>query len=82
MRTLPMVCVAWQDSCAEANWLSDADATMHVAEIHSVGWLLEDTDDQVTLAQSIDWEGKTGERLTMPKCVVTSITVLRDVQNP
>ena len=82
MRSLPMVCVAWQDSCSEAEWLHDAEATMHVAEIHSVGWLLEDTDDQVTLAQSVDWEGKTGERLTMPKSVVTNITVLREVHFP
>ena len=82
MRTLPMVCITWQDSCTESDWLSDADAAMRVAEIHSVGWLLEDTADQVTLAQSIDFEGKTSERLTMPKSVVGKITVLRDGRFP
>jgi len=77
-----MVCVVWLDSCTEAGWMHDAEATMRVAEIKSVGWLLEDTETQVTLAQSVDWEGKTSERLTMPKSVVVSITVLRDARFP
>jgi hypothetical protein len=77
-----MVRVAWLDSCAEADWLHDGDASLHVAEIESVGWLIEDTATQITIAQSLDWEGKTGERLTVPKGVVTKITRLHDVRFP
>ena len=69
-----MVCVEWVDSCAESAWLHDADASLHVARIRSVGWLLENTRTQVSIAQSVDWEGKTGERLTVPKQVVTKLT--------
>ena len=74
MRTLPMVCITWHDSCTEADWLHDADASMGVVEIRSVGWLLKKTRTSVTIAQSIDWEGKTGERLTVPKRVITKLT--------
>ena len=74
MRTLPMVCITWQDSCIESDWLHDADAAMCVAEIRSVGWLLKKTRTTITIAQSIDWEGKTGDRLTVPIRVITKVT--------
>ena len=73
MRTLPLVQITWLDSCAQADWLHAAEADMPVAEITSVGWLLQDTPQQITIAQSVDWEGKTGERLTVPRGVVTRV---------
>lgn len=66
--------LTWIDSCAQSEW-SD-DPSFKVAEVCSVGFLLDDNDKHITIAQSRDQEGKSAERLTVPKvCVVRRVTL-------
>lgn len=47
----PMVYIEWIDSCGTYGWTGDlADASM----CYTVGWLIEETDEQIKVVQSID----------------------------
>jgi hypothetical protein len=69
------VLLTWRDSCTDGHW--DHDPTHALAEIRSVGWLLHHTDELITIAQSLDGDENTAERLTVPVVTVTDITYLQ-----
>jgi len=69
------VLITWRDSCTEGHWAHDAQPGL--AEIRSVGWLLHQTDELITIAQSLDADENTAERLTVPVVTVTDITFLQ-----
>jgi len=54
MRKLPMVMVEWEDTCSSGNWSSDEEAHIRTLVIKSVGFLLKDTEDLVSICQSQD----------------------------
>ena len=74
MRTPPMVLLIWMDACADSGeWVSPKDIEQGWVPIHSVGYLVKQTETSVTIAQSIDHEGKSGERLTVPSDCIQDI---------
>ena len=74
MRRPPMVLLIWMDACADSgDWLYPTDIEHELVPIHSVGYLVKQTDTSVTIAQSIDHEGKSGERLTVPSDCIQDV---------
>jgi hypothetical protein len=69
------VVVTWIDSCVDSDWSNTTDFT--AATVQSVGWLLGQTDTLITIAQSLDGDGNSGERLTVPVVSVTDVTFLQ-----
>ena len=69
------VLITWRDSCTEGHWAHDAQPGL--AEIRSVGWLLHQTDELITIAQSLDGDENTAERLTVASCNITDLTFLQ-----
>jgi len=67
--------LTWLDSCTESHWAQDAQPGL--AEIRSLGWLIQQTDELITIAQSLDSDGNSAERLTVPVVTVTDITYLQ-----
>ena len=73
----PLVEIEWIDSCAEGSWATKEEAALSVAHVRSVGFLVEKTAKSLTLAQSIDTEGNTAERLTVPRVTIVKETLLQ-----
>lgn len=72
-----MIQLVWMDACADSgDWLAIEDVTLELMPIHSIGYLVKQTDTSVTIAQSIDHEGKSGERLTVPSECIQDIHYL------
>ena len=77
MTTQPMIHIVWMDACADSgDWLAAHDIELGLVPIHSIGYLIKQTDTSVTIAQSIDHEGKSGERLTVPSECIQDIHYL------
>jgi len=78
-RKLPIITIEWEDICSSSGWCEDKHAGMGTISIISTGFLLRESEDSITIAQSLDGnkESKTNERLTVMKSVVTKITHLR-----
>ena len=72
---MTVVQITWLDSCVEAHW--EPDARPGLAEIHSIGWLIQRTDTLITIAQSLDTDGNSAERLTVPSCNITELRFLQ-----
>jgi hypothetical protein len=50
----PLVHVEWKDHCMLGNWADDVDAFHSPARVHTVGWILKEDDEGLTIAQSIN----------------------------
>ena len=72
----PLVEIEWIDSCAEGSWATKEEAALSVAHVRSVGFLVEKTADTLTVAQSIDGDGNTAERLTVPRVTIVKESLL------
>ncbi len=71
------VCVEWVDSSVVQGWELQECAERDVAHCSSVGWLLEKTQERVTIAQSQSTTGSIMNTLTIPRGAVTAIITLR-----
>lgn len=73
---MELVIVGWVDSRTRGGWLSREEyleLSGKPAECVSVGWLLEDTDDHLTLLQSAS-ELWVSDSMTIPRGCVVYIT--------
>lgn len=64
--TPPIIRITWLDACADSDWLAPDAIRLGLVPIQSVGFLVKHTPTALTIAQSLDFEGKSGERLTVP----------------
>ena len=72
-----MIYIIWMDACADSgDWLATKDIELGLVPIHSIGYLVKQTDTSITIAQSIAHEGKSGERLPVPSECVQDIRYL------
>lgn len=80
-RKLPTEIVEWKDATGCSGWASDGDGEPvgMLMTIRSVGYLLKETKDTLTLCQSIDDsnEEQTDNRLSIPKSIITKRWVIR-----
>jgi len=73
----PLISVVWEDSFGVTNsWehIEDLDP-LPQATCYSVGYLMEETDDYITIVQSVSKEQILG-RLTIPQGAITSSVVV------
>ena len=66
-----MVVVKWTDSTASAQWLDD-DECHELAELTSVGWLVGEKEDSLSISTTSYDEGWLGA-VTIPKVAITSV---------
>ena len=81
MRKRRFVLVLWDDSCAANGWTHNGDALPTC--VKSIGWVLSDYPDSITICSHIADEGTDNEHyhspMTIPKLVVKEI---KDVRIP
>lgn len=68
----PAVLLTWRDSCSERGWnrMTDPESKT-VSIITSVGWIVDETDGEITITTSITDHGSAMDPLTIPKeCIV------------
>jgi hypothetical protein len=74
----PLVLIEWSDSYGYGGeWQAIKRAKVDRASIHSVGWVLDDTDEGILLVQSVDEEGAYLNSLVIPRGTITRRTELR-----
>lgn len=74
-----MVMVKWMDSGGNSRWIDLAQAEKDkVCEIETIGYLIVDNNEQITVGQSWDEGNKcVNAIITIPKFAVKSIESLR-----
>lgn len=81
---MKLVLVHWLDTCAAHGWEDREDRLRDYAPSAnvSVGFLIRDTKEHITLAGDISGTGQVGCTTCIPRAVVTKIEHLRDVKEP
>lgn len=85
MTRWPLVRVTWVDSHGPHGWtyLKDAVAP-HDLTCESVGWLIDDGEDRITIASSVSAPAADNPAcdgiLTIPKCAITACVTLVEAQ--
>ena len=65
--------VEWLDSKGRGGWCSVESAPCDDLRCKSVGWLVEDTEDSVTIAPSLASTGSVFAPITIPRCAITRL---------
>ena len=76
---MKLVLVEWIDSNSANGWHQRDDMLATIQgdlTCRSVGWVLLDADDRLTLVPNIAATGSVGDAMTIPKLAVVSITEL------
>ena len=68
--------VRWRDSATSRGWQSITN-DQRAATIHSVGWMVKHTKDEVTLTTGISEEGHVVDPITIPRSCIDKITRLK-----
>ena len=83
-RKLPVALVEWRDSTGDSGWAADdeGDPVGVLIIIRSIGYVLLETEETITLCQSIDnaEDDKTDNRLSIQKALVTKRCQLAPVE--
>lgn len=80
MKELKVVSVAWVDSASHPFW-NDKDTDYDVLHCHSVGFLIQETDDMIAIAQSAaldDGAKPWADVIVIPTVAITNIIVLKE----
>ena len=79
LTTFPLVYVEWEDSVHDGHWSDIADEESHEATIvASVGWLVTDLPTHMTVAASVNPEGRQiGNKQYIPKKLIHKVKYLR-----
>ena len=73
----PIVVVHWEDITYTPAW-EDSEEEYGTTELYTVGWLIEDTEDEITIAGTWDeTNGVFAEFNTFPKAPIHSVTVVQ-----
>lgn len=74
------VWVRWRDSASRDGWTSLSGYEDDVIEIDTVGFVLEDNEDRLTVGQSMDinnGDGKAAGIMIIPRECITDIWVVK-----
>ncbi len=73
----PLVEIIWLDAKTEHGWEPDADVELDINAVTTIGFLLQDNENIVVIASSIDRETATNNgRMYIPKGMVVSMNEL------
>ncbi len=73
MRRFPVVWVEWVDSVAASGWVADQYAVSHNLACISVGFLVAESEEAITVAASISSAGQIDCPITIPRCAITGL---------
>ncbi len=75
-----LVYLEWKDHSMHGNWADDVGGFHHPIHVKSVGWIMKEDDEGVTLAQSVgvkDEEDEPGNLIYLLKsCVLRRIKLV------
>lgn len=74
--------ITWRDAGGEtAGWMASEDIDDINPIIRSVGWVVKETDANITLAMDLADDGDTNQRGRIPKGMVVSRVVLKETES-
>jgi hypothetical protein len=86
MIPFPLVLVEWKDHCSETTWVSPKDLTNQPELCLTVGWLVKEDDDGMTIVSCVDAKdpatGTMGSTQYIVKSCITGYKVLRKARLP
>ena len=62
--TCPLQYIQWVDAVADVEWQEDVKAEVHVC--HSIGWVIDETDDALCIANTVSMDNSNA-RMHLPK---------------
>jgi hypothetical protein len=72
----PLVYIVWNDAVSSDAWMP-ADEEHKLAVIHTVGFVISETDDSITLAMNLDMgNGNASMTMTVPLAWIESMDYL------
>lgn len=71
--------VDWRDAAGSSGWQWIGDHKAKHYDVHSIGYLLHEDDEYVTLCMSLTSEFQSGDRLQIPQAWITKKTKLKGV---
>jgi hypothetical protein len=72
--------VKWKDASDDApGWQSAKDIVDSEHFVESVGWVLKETENYLTLCMDVDADGDTHTRGRIPKSLIVSREILKDI---
>ncbi len=75
---MKLVLIEWVDSAFAQGWMSKRAAKSHrFSKITSIGILLNDDSEKVTIMQSVSDKDDAGDGLTIPKCCIKRMRKLK-----
>lgn len=74
MRKLHLVEVEWEDSTSSGRWVSEKDAEVTPAQVHTVGWQLKRNRKYILLiTQRDETYNECSDRIRIPRGCIKSI---------
>lgn len=64
------VMLTWLDSEAIPGWQYAINIKPQESKIHSIGWLIKETETAVMISTSVSENGGVMDALTIPKCAI------------
>lgn len=68
-----VVWVEWVDSYGSGGWRQIEDARVDDLRIASIGFLIHEDDQAITISTSLTPKGSTNDPLTIPRCAITKL---------
>lgn len=68
--TYKPVMLTWLDSEASPGWQYVQNLKPQESKIHSIGWLVKETETAVMISTSVSENGGAMDPLTIPKCAI------------
>ena len=62
--TAPLQYIRWVDAVADVEWQENVKAEVH--ECHSIGWIIDETDDAICIANTVSMDNSNA-RMHIPK---------------
>lgn len=84
MDAVKLVMVRWTDTAGLHGWASREERLRDtgLAECVTVGFVLEDNDQYLTVAESLSDDDHVGCTSSIPKSAITAVETLREVPAP
>ena len=74
---MKLVLIEWVDSAMEYGWQGKALFDATVSKCQTAGFMLNETDEVMVVAQSRSNSGRWADAITIPKCSIKRIRKLR-----
>ena len=63
--------IDWKDACSNTSWRALDECRLNLLVVHSVGWLVGENKEVISLAQQLSANGTAADTINIPKsCIV------------